>query len=120
MGLDDLVDPGGDSGAVEIDAPLAAAPIGRARSGSALDEPCAVREAVGEPEPGTGQGGVAAAGGRPPEAVGGESGDEPLVSGDNDGGLPAAGVAAGGATADPVKDYLKQVGKVNRSGAGRV
>ncbi len=41
-----------------------------------------------------------------------ESGEEPLVSGNDDGGLPAAQVAAGGATADPVKDYLKQIGKV--------
>jgi len=41
-----------------------------------------------------------------------ESGEEPLVSGNDDGGLPAAQVAADGATADPVKDYLKQIGKV--------
>ena len=42
--------------------------------------------------------------------------DEPLVSGadDDDGDdLPAArGAAAAGASADPVKDYLKQIGKV--------
>ena len=42
----------------------------------------------------------------------GERQDEPLVSGDSGGGLPAARVATGGATADPVKDYLKQIGKV--------
>ncbi len=41
-----------------------------------------------------------------------ESGEESLVSGNDDGGLPAAQVAADGATADPVKDYLKQIGKV--------
>jgi RNA polymerase primary sigma factor len=41
-----------------------------------------------------------------------ESREEPVVSGNDDGGLPAAQVAAGGATADPVKDYLKQIGKV--------
>jgi RNA polymerase primary sigma factor len=46
------------------------------------------------------------------EAIAVESGEEPLVSGDDDGGLPAAQVAAEGATADPVKDYLKQIGKV--------
>ena len=114
MGLDDPADPGGDSGAVEIDGPLAAAPIGRARSGSALGEPCAGREA----EPGAGQRGVAAAAGRPPQAAG-ESQDEPLVSGDDDEGLPAARVAAGGATADPVKDYLKQIGKVPLLNAGQ-
>jgi RNA polymerase primary sigma factor len=44
--------------------------------------------------------------------AGGERQDEPLVSGDNGGGLPAVLVATGGATADPVKDYLKQIGKV--------
>jgi RNA polymerase primary sigma factor len=108
MGLDDLADPGGDSGAVEIDGPLAAARIGRARSDSALGEPCAGRLA----EPGTGQRGVAAAVGRPPKAAGEESQDEPSVSGEDDEDLPGARVAAGGATADPVKDYLKQIGKV--------
>ena len=37
--------------------------------------------------------------------------EEILVFGDDD-GLPAAQVAVAGATADPVKDYLKQIGKV--------
>ena len=69
------------------------APAGVAHSGSARDEPRARQEAAGEQEPGTGQGG-------------------PLVSGDDDEDLPAARVAAAGATADPVKDYLKQIGKV--------
>jgi RNA polymerase primary sigma factor len=115
VGLDDPADPGGDSGAVENDGPLAAAPIGRARSGSVLGEPCAGRQA----EPGTGQRGVAAAAGRPPQAAGEESQDEPLVSGDDDEGLPAARVAAAGATADPVKDYLKQIGKVPLLTAGQ-
>jgi RNA polymerase primary sigma factor len=43
-----------------------------------------------------------------------ESGDdeEILVFGDDDEDLPAAQVAVAGATADPVKDYLKQIGKV--------
>jgi RNA polymerase primary sigma factor len=35
-----------------------------------------------------------------------------LVSGSDDVGLPAAQLTVGGATADPVKDYLKQIGKV--------
>jgi RNA polymerase primary sigma factor len=48
-----------------------------------------------------------------------ESQDKPLVSGDDDEGLPAAQVAAGGATADPVKDYLKQIGKVALLTAGQ-
>jgi RNA polymerase primary sigma factor len=38
--------------------------------------------------------------------------DEPLVPGEDDEDLPAARVAAAGASADPVKDYLKQIGKV--------
>jgi RNA polymerase primary sigma factor len=74
---------------------------------------------AGEPEPGTGQGGVAAAAGPPPKAAGEQSQDEPFVSGGADGGLPAAQVAAGGATADPVKDYLKQIGKVPLLNAGQ-
>ena len=45
-----------------------------------------------------------------PEA-GGED-EEIFVFGDDDDDLPAAQVAIAGATADPVKDYLKQIGKV--------
>ncbi|HEY6276876.1 MAG TPA: RNA polymerase sigma factor [Streptosporangiaceae bacterium] len=112
MGLDDPAGPGGDSGAFEIGGPLPAAPIEMARSGSAQDEPCAGQEAAGEQVPGTGQGGVAAAAGRPPKAAGEESEDEPSVFGADDEDLPAAQVAAAGATADPVKYYLKQIGKV--------
>jgi RNA polymerase primary sigma factor len=42
---------------------------------------------------------------------GGED-EEYLVFSDDDDDLPAAQVAVAGATADPVKDYLKQIGKV--------
>ena len=118
MGLNDPADPGGDSDAVEIGGPLPAAPVEMAHSGSAHDEPRAPQEAAGEQEPGTGQGDVAAAG-RPPQAAGEESQDEPLVSADDDEDLPAARVAAAGATADPVKDYLKQIGKVPLLNAGQ-
>jgi len=45
-----------------------------------------------------------------PEA-GGED-EEILVFSDDDDDLPAAQAAIAGATADPVKDYLKQIGKV--------
>ena len=38
--------------------------------------------------------------------------EETFVFGDDDDDLPAAQVAVAGATADPVKDYLKQIGKV--------
>ena len=88
MGLNDQADPGGDSAAAQV----------------------AGQEPAGEQEPGTGQGDVAAAG-RLPQA-GGESQDEPLVSGDDDEDLPAARTASADPTADPVKDYLKQIGKV--------
>jgi RNA polymerase primary sigma factor len=57
-------------------------------------------EDLGDPE--TGQ----------PSAEAGGEGEEIFVFGDDDDGLPAARVAVAGATADPVKDYLKQIGKV--------
>jgi RNA polymerase primary sigma factor len=67
--------------------------------------PDELTEAVAEPE------GDEAA--RPPrEAEGAALDDEAFVYGDDDEDLPAAQVAAAGATADPVKDYLKQIGKV--------
>jgi RNA polymerase primary sigma factor len=55
--------------------------------------------------PGEGQAGPAA-------RTGEEGDDETFVYGDDDDDLPAAQVASAGATADPVKDYLKQIGKV--------
>ncbi|HEY1623499.1 MAG TPA: RNA polymerase sigma factor [Streptosporangiaceae bacterium] len=45
-------------------------------------------------------------------AAAAEEEEEILVLGDDDDDLPAAQVAVAGATADPVKDYLKQIGKV--------
>jgi RNA polymerase primary sigma factor len=44
--------------------------------------------------------------------AGEEAEDEEFVYGDDDEDLPAAQVAVAGATSDPVKDYLKQIGKV--------
>jgi len=47
------------------------------------------------------------------KASGGDDAEEEdLVFRDDDDDLPAAQVAVAGATADPVKDYLKQIGKV--------
>ena len=43
---------------------------------------------------------------------GGGEDEEIFVFGDDDDDLPAAQVVVAGATADPVKDYLKQIGKV--------
>src|SRR5205823_4656489 len=83
------------------------------------DKPVAGQEAASEREPGTGQGRAAAAAGRPPQAAGEDSQGEPVVFGDDDEDLPAAQVAAAGATADPVKDYLKQIGKVRLLHAGQ-
>jgi RNA polymerase primary sigma factor len=57
-----------------------------------------------------GSGPEAAAPGTEAKAEGGD--DEIFVFGDDDDDLPAAQVAVAGATADPVKDYLKQIGKV--------
>jgi RNA polymerase primary sigma factor len=55
----------------------------------------------------------AAAGQAPsPRPPGEEGEDEAFVYGDDDEDLPAAQVAVAGATSDPVKDYLKQIGKV--------
>jgi RNA polymerase primary sigma factor len=119
MGLTGPADPGGDRDAVAIGGLLPAARIDRTHEGSAGDEPGASPEAAGEQEPGTGQGDVAAAAGRPRRAAGEESQDEPWVSGDDEEDLPAARVAAAGATADPVKDYLKQIGKVPLLNAGQ-
>ncbi|WP_327090696.1 RNA polymerase sigma factor [Nonomuraea sp. NBC_01738] len=45
-------------------------------------------------------------------AVAEKSEDEVLILSDDDDDAPVAQVAAAGATADPVKDYLKQIGKV--------
>ena len=45
-------------------------------------------------------------------AAGEDAEDEAFVYGDDDEDLPAAQVAVAGATSDPVKDYLKQIGKV--------
>jgi len=68
--------------------------VSRASPASLASQPGAPPEAAGEREPGASQ-------------------DEPLVSGDDDEDLPAArGAAAASASADPVKDYLKQIGKV--------
>jgi RNA polymerase primary sigma factor len=65
-------------------------------------------------QPAAGQGGVpvAAKPAAPAAAAETEGDDETFVYGDDDEDLPAAQVAVAGATSDPVKDYLKQIGKV--------
>jgi RNA polymerase primary sigma factor len=59
-----------------------------------------------------GDGGAVAEGDVEPEELEGEDGEEFVLSDDDDADEPAAQVAQAGATADPVKDYLKQIGKV--------
>ena len=111
MSLNDPADSGGDSDAVEIGGPLPAAPIEMAHSGSAHDEPRVPREAAGAQEPGNGQGDIAAAAGRRRERARKATAGRwfPAMTTRS---FPPARVAAAGATADPVKDYLKQIGKV--------
>jgi RNA polymerase primary sigma factor len=80
-----------------------------------------VPEGLGDPETGrpsaeTDGAAVARVVGLSPEAGGDE---EVFVFGDDDDDLPAAQVAVAGATADPVKDYLKQIGKVPLLSAGQ-
>ncbi|WP_207400975.1 RNA polymerase sigma factor [Actinomadura roseirufa] len=54
-----------------------------------------------------------ATGGKPgAEGVAPASEEEAFTLGDDDEDAPAQQIAAAGATADPVKDYLKQIGKV--------
>jgi RNA polymerase primary sigma factor len=55
---------------------------------------------------------TAVADGAAAPAAAAEESDEEFVYGDDDEDLPAAQVAVAGATSDPVKDYLKQIGKV--------
>jgi RNA polymerase primary sigma factor len=57
-------------------------------------------------------GGPAATADGPAVAAAEDSEDDAFVYGDDDEDLPAAQVAVAGATSDPVKDYLKQIGKV--------
>jgi RNA polymerase primary sigma factor len=65
-----------------------------------------------EPAPAAGGGAAAAEQVGVTRPGGGEGEDEAFVYGDGDDDLPAAQVASAGATTDPVKDYLKQIGKV--------
>ena len=55
----------------------------------------------------------------PQDAAGEQSPDELPVPAEDDEDLPDVRAAAAGATADPVKDYLKQIGKVALLNAGQ-
>ncbi|GAA2105994.1 RNA polymerase sigma factor [Actinomadura alba] len=69
-------------------------------------------ETAAEPEAATAE--PEAETGTPPQGnkKGEDSEEEAFVLGDDDEDAPAQQIAAAGATADPVKDYLKQIGKV--------
>jgi RNA polymerase primary sigma factor len=111
-----------DLAELDADADVADDPI----AGLDIDEPAAdAAEVVADDghedgEPGA-EGGAAAgpaaagadgAAGQEARPGGEEGDDEAFVYGDDDEDLPAAQVAVAGATSDPVKDYLKQIGKV--------
>jgi RNA polymerase primary sigma factor len=105
--LDDLTDVDG----VEVDAALEEGKDGA--DAAAGDLGGALRAG---PLAAAGTPGVSAPGEEPAPAAGvtrpGGAEGEAFVYGDDDDDLPAAQVASAGATADPVKDYLKQIGKV--------
>jgi RNA polymerase primary sigma factor len=96
----------------EDGAEAAAGDLGEPAAGGALTQ--AGTPAPGGPgeEPAAAAGSEAAEQGGRPRPGAGEGEDEAFVYGDDDDDLPAAQVASAGATADPVKDYLKQIGKV--------
>ncbi len=87
----------GPQAATAGDAGAGAAPVGAAgpASGAETEPPATAGQAV-----------------RAVKAGASEGEEEAFVYGDDDDDLPAAQVASAGATADPVKDYLKQIGKV--------
>ena len=104
------IEDGAEIGAAEIDESLA-----EIETEDAEDEagPGADAASTGEePEAATVAAPVAAGEQAVPARTGEEGDDETFVYGDDDDDLPAAQVASAGATADPVKDYLKQIGKV--------
>jgi RNA polymerase primary sigma factor len=119
--LDEDADPVGDDldGAVDLedfvdldedlstDLEIADAPEGEEAEAVLTEADADEPEATGKPA--APEGPEAAASGEA-KAEGGD--DEIFVFGDDDDDLPAAQVAVAGATADPVKDYLKQIGKV--------
>jgi len=122
MVLDDLgdladvdgVEVGADLAEEDKDTTDAVADLGGALTAGPLAAAGTPGVSAPRKEPAPAAGGGAAAAGQPGLARTGaaEGQDEGFVYGDDDDDLPAAQVASAGATADPVKDYLKQIGKV--------
>ncbi|GAA4583299.1 hypothetical protein GCM10023194_20270 [Planotetraspora phitsanulokensis] len=93
-------------GDVEIeDFDLEAEDVEIEAEGDAESESESESDAEGEPD-------AEAEGDEPKAEAVVQSDDEVLILTDDDDDAPVAQVAAAGATADPVKDYLKQIGKV--------
>jgi RNA polymerase primary sigma factor len=111
--LEDFDDLDDDALEVEVDLEITEVEV---QDGDAEAEPDLPEDAEAD-QPEDGDPAVAAAAGKTAapadgKPAGDEAEDEDLVFRDDDDDLPAAQVAVAGATADPVKDYLKQIGKV--------
>ncbi len=101
----------------DLDEPDLSVDVAEVAGDLVVDEPGGA-----EPDPAVAEADTEADGPEGPEAPdarvvkiapdGGGEDEEIYVFGDDDDDLPAAQVAVAGATADPVKDYLKQIGKV--------
>ena len=108
--LAELVEDDADDVIIELDADEADQELA---DGAAVDGGDDAEDgAAPGPAQGPGKPVPAEAQGQPAKAAGEENEDEAFVYGDDDEDLPAAQVAVAGATSDPVKDYLKQIGKV--------
>ena len=108
--LAELVDDDADDVIIELDADEADQELA---DGAAVDGGDDAEDAAAPgAAQGPGQPVPAEAQGQPAKAAEEENEDEAFVYGDDDEDLPAAQVAVAGATSDPVKDYLKQIGKV--------
>jgi RNA polymerase primary sigma factor len=113
---DDEADGGDVINVIGIDEATADDPV---RDDGSLDDGEQADDIAGEARAlGTAAAG-ATAGGEATQKQKGTREDEAFVYGDDDEDLPAAQVAVAGATSDPVKDYLKQIGKVPLLNAGQ-
>jgi RNA polymerase primary sigma factor len=104
--LDELEDLDGADAETEDELNLAGQPVAGAEPDAEQADDAEVAAAGPEAAVGVPADGTA------PASSTEESEDEAFVYGDDDEDLPAAQVAVAGATSDPVKDYLKQIGKV--------
>src|SRR5215469_2401167 len=113
LDVDVDIEEGAEIDAAEIDESLAEIETEDAEEAEEEAVPSADGAGTGEEPEAASAAAPAAAGEQPgPVRTGEEGDDETFVYGDDDDDLPAAQVASAGATADPVKDYLKQIGKV--------